>query len=298
MAISLAAATLGAAVIGGGAAALGAKSNSKATKKAAATQADATAQQLAYQREADTTARGALSPFMERGNAAGDTINALLGLGGVSTTPQPVALPANTGQFAGGTFYGFEGMDGPMGTPFGFQPNWGMPQATAQTAPAPQKTPAQAAAEAYEIFKGSTGYQTRFAEGTRALNASFAGSRMSQSGAAVKSALRYGQEFASGEFGKYLGALGTQQDLGFRGAGALAGVALDSSDRFGRIAGDRADNAGALAVARANNNNNFYGTIAGIAGNAATNLGALSSYRTPTPATGGYGGGYGWRGGY
>lgn len=77
------------AIIGGviaaagtiGATALGSKANSKAIKRSTAAQQDSTAQQMALQREVRAQNTAALSPFMERGNAAGNLINAALGIG-------------------------------------------------------------------------------------------------------------------------------------------------------------------------------------------------------------------------
>jgi hypothetical protein len=236
----LAIAGVAAAAIGAGSTYLASKSNSKAIKRATAAQTDSTNQQIAYQREADQRNLGALSPFMQRGNAAGDTINAALGIGG-----------------------GFM----PQGAPEGGQ--------TVQS-------PAQAASSAYEQFKQSTGYQSRFNEGMRGLNSGYAGAGVLQSGAAQRAALRYGQEFASGEFGNWMSMLGNQQQTGFAGASALAGVSQGSADRMGAISQNNANMAGQAAVARAQNTGALYTGLAGIAGQAA---GALSSYQRPQAQT-------------
>jgi hypothetical protein len=45
-----------------------------------------------------------------------------------------------------------------------------------------------------------------------------------QSGAALRDITEYGQNFASNEFGNYLGALSNQQAVGAGSASALAGV--------------------------------------------------------------------------
>lgn len=233
------------AIIGGviaavgtvGAAAIGSKKNSKAIKQAQQAQSDSTAAQIGYQREADAYNRAALSPWMARGNQAGDTIMAALGLG-ASTAP---------------------------GAPYG------------QTV-APQQTPQQAATSAYEIFKQSTGYQSRFTEGLRALSSNYFGGGVGQSGAAVKAALRFGQDYASREFGNWMGALGNQQGLGFAGASALAGVSQGNADRLGQISQNNADAMGQAAIARAQNQGALLTGIAGATGQLA---GALSSYSRP-----------------
>jgi hypothetical protein len=99
-----------------------------------------------------------------------------------------------------------------------------------------------------------------------------------QSGAAQRAALRYGQEFASGEFGNWMSMLGNQQHTGFAGASALAGVSQGSADRMGAISQNSANMAGQAAVARAQNQGALFTGLAGIAGQAA---GALSSYQRP-----------------
>jgi hypothetical protein len=103
----------------------------------------------------------------------------------------------------------------------------------AESAPAPQQTgiagplpqsQQQAANSAFDIFRNSTGYQFRLGEGANALNSQYAGRGTLQSGAAAKALQEYGQNFASNEFGNYMGYLGNQQGVGISGASALAGV--------------------------------------------------------------------------
>jgi hypothetical protein len=234
-------AIVGGAVIAGGASVYGAKKNSKAIKKASSAQQQSTDQQTALQRETYAQNAANLSPFMQRGKAAGNEVNALLGLG--------------TG---------------------GFIPNTApSPQGTVQ----PAQSPAQAATDAYEIFKQSTGYSTRLAEGNRSLASNYFGGGVGQSGAAVKAALRYGQDYASNEFGKYLGYLGNQQGVGLAGASALAGVSQNYANNMSNISQNNANMQGQAAIAGAQNNGALWTGLAGIAGQTA---GALSSYR-PQP---------------
>ena len=74
--------------------------------------------------------------------------------------------------------------------------------------------PQQAAASAFDQFRNSTGYQFRLNEGMNALNSGLASSGVLQSGAAMRAAQEYGQNFASNEFGNYMGMLDNQQRLG------------------------------------------------------------------------------------
>lgn len=287
-----------AATVGG--AAISSKSNSKAINKTVAAQQQSDAQQIALQRETYGKNEAALSPFMARGNAAGDTINALLGLGGSTTVPQgQQGLPTQQGTLqvpwqgdnpdSTGWQFGMSSLDRVGMEPLGassrslgpYAINGGFGGGTQQTMQAPaQQSPQQAALAAYDIFKQSTGYQSRLKEGMGALSGNFFGGGVGQSGAAMKAALRYGQDYASGEFGKYLGYLGNQQGVGFAGASALAGVSQGFADRMGDISQNGANVASQAAIARAQNSGALTTAIAGAAGQIG---GALSSYGQPKP---------------
>jgi hypothetical protein len=253
-----------------GGAILSSKSNNKAVKAATQQQQQSDAAQIAYQRESDARNTANLSPWMARGNAAGDTVMAALGLGGSVTAPQgsqpPGALTVPySGAYPDASAYpGYQG--GALGSPQG--PNATTGPATAQ----------QAALNAYEMFKQSTGYQSRLQEGQRGQGAMFSALGTYQSGARDKALARFNQDYASREFGTWLGQVGNQQGLGFGAASALAGVSQGSADRLGAISQNSADFAGQAAVARAQNQGALYTGIAGAAGQVA---GALSSYRQP-----------------
>lgn len=307
MVIGTTAAILGSAVIAGGASVAASKKNSKAISKASAAQQTSDAQQIAYQREAYAKNEAALSPYMQRGNVAGQAINDLLGLGGSTVVPQQ-GLPTPQGALtvpwqgynpdSSGGVFGMprENTSGdaawlqrPMGNAGPYDQSFygsGFNQQVTQAAPA--QTPQQAAMAAYDIFKQSTGYTSRLKEGMGALNAGYFGGGIGQSGAAVKAALRYGQDYASGEFGKYLGYLGNQQGVGFSGASALAGVSQGFADRLSDISQNGANTASQAAIARAGNNGALMTGLAGIAGNA---VGALSSYGRMPAGVPTYGGG-------
>jgi hypothetical protein len=101
-------------------------------------------------------------------------------------------------------------------------------------------------ADAFARFRDSTGYQFRLGEGTNALTSQFASGGALNSGAAAKALLRYGQDYGSGEFGKYMGYLTNQQGVGLSGASALAGVGQNYANSVmanNNLAGESAANA-------------------------------------------------------
>jgi hypothetical protein len=145
--------------------------------------------------------------------------------------------------------------------------------------------PAKAQA-AFDAYRGSTGYDFRLGEGNKALNASFAARGLSNSGAAAKAALNYGQNIGSAEFGNYLGQLGQQQNVGVGAASALAGLgqnyANNVSSQNNALAGTQAN----AALANGQSTANLYGTAANALGNVAGSY--ISSYQ-PVPRANSYG---------
>lgn len=117
-----------------------------------------------------------------------------------------------------------------------------------------------AAKGALKSYYDSTGYDSRLKEGQKSVTAALGSRGLLESGAAQKSLLKYGQEYASGEFGKYLGYLSNQQQVGLTAASAQAGVGQG------------------YANAVTNNNNNASNTASNAAlANAGSINGALSS---------------------
>lgn len=97
-------AAIGTAVVGGGAAILGSKAQKSAAGQAADQQAASTAAQLQLGRESLALNKdiyganfGLLSPYVSRGNVAGDQINALLGLPSAPAIANPLAPSAAPG---------------------------------------------------------------------------------------------------------------------------------------------------------------------------------------------------------
>lgn len=225
------------------------KSQNKASKRAAQTSERNTAANNALARDIYGQNKQTLSPFVNRGNVAGDQINALLGLGGSqqmggpAAMPQPNAMsqfggysPAGygdiTGNFRGASMAPYADAGMPYGIGDGFistgTMDGGMINATGNTMgqmpTQTGQTATQAQNAAFDNFRNSTGYQFRLGEGLDAVGSAYAGIGGLQSGAAMRGITDYGQNFASNEFGNYINALGNQQAVGAGGASALAGV--------------------------------------------------------------------------
>lgn len=239
-----------------------------------------------------------LSPYVQRGNAAGNQINALLGLGGglsnnagtasastldnsgATAGPYPqdfirgggnvldqIQVRSNDGNFArnvmgiGGDVMAPGVVSGIGGGTFNAS---GTPATVGtQGQPAPQ-TAQQAANDAFNIFKNSTGYQFRVNEGQNALNSGYAGSGLLQSGAALRALDDYRQNMASNEFGNYMAYLGNQQGVGLSGASAVAGVGQNYANSV--MQNNNSAGTAAANAALARGANNPFGNALGILG--------------------------------
>lgn len=278
---------LGATALGAGASAI---SSNSASRRAANTSQRNTDANVNLAREIYGNNQQVLSPFVNRGNAAGDQINALLGLGGSQEMGGPAPAPNALTQFLpqnGGMGYnpaGYGDMTGnfrgtsmapytDVGMPYGLGDGFittgtgdnGMLSATGNTmgqVPT-QQTAQQAANSAFDTFRNSTGYQFRLGEGLDAVGSAYAGIGGLQSGAAMRGINEYGQNFASNEFGNYMNALGGQQAVGAGSASALAGVGQNFA---GTVIGSNNQNAANQMNAQLGRQNvfaNALGTIGG-----------------------------------
>jgi hypothetical protein len=304
----IAAGVVGAATIGG--AALSSSAQKKAAKQAAASQQQATDSQLQLGRENINFQQGIydqnkalLSPFVSRGNVAGESINALLGLpqapaiasqpsagstGGVDwagyVRGNPDALsdwqrfhsnmPLNEyGQY----HYGADGSRRDL-TPY-------TPTATTPhnggTISGDNVTPITAQ-NAFNNFANSAGMQFQLQQGSNALNNLYAGHGSLQSGAAAKALQNYGQQTAlNNYFLPYLNLLGGQQAVGAQSGSAIAGVGSNFGNTVSNIYGQQsnaiqnaADAASNAALLRGQANSNLYSGIA-------SGLGGLASSFVP-----------------
>lgn len=265
---------LGSAAIGAGAANSAAKANQKAADAAAA-----------ETRAAREQAYSTLNPFVQGGTAAGGQINALLGIGGdqanyasyVQANPDIAAGFARDGAAFGndmGKFGEFH-----FNT-YGKNENRALP------------TNADVAGQAFDQFRNSTGYQFRLGEGMNALNSGYAGAGTIKSGAAMRAANEYGQNFASAEFGNYLNALGNQQGVGLQAGSAAAGVGVNAANSLGNIAMQNGANQANAGLVRASTIGqgfagaaNALGTILGPQTNYAASMPTASQINTNTLAS-------------
>lgn len=267
--------TLGAIGLGvaGVGSVLGAKAQKKAANKAADTSMQVADENNQLARDIYGQNQAALSPYMQRGNVAGNTMNALLGLGGAPA--QPAAQPnvqnfysgANPAAAPTNALAGFRGGNGqyPAAQAWqGYRQQQVMPTTAAPAAQA-GISPQEAANDAFDIFRNSTGYQFRLGEGMNALNSGWAGAGMIQSGAAMRDAMEYGQNFASNEFGNYMGYLGNQQGVGLAGASALAGVGQNYVNTVSNNNNNAGTNIASAALVKGSSNPfaNALGTISG-----------------------------------
>lgn len=306
----------------GAAASIGGAVLSSSAQKKAANKASDTAQNTANQNNALTRDiynqnRGALAPFMNTGIGATGMINELLGIGGTAQTsgqavvaPQDNALAPYAGDSYGGadpTYGGKVNPRVPLHLQEGGVEAWQQSQPQmqpqvqqqyGQPVPAGTVTASPSAKSAFDRYRESTGYQFRLGEGQNAINTGYAAKGLLESGAAQKALLRYGQDFGSGEFGNYLGALQGQQSLGASSASALAGVGQNYA---GMVTANN-NNAGSAvanaALIRGQATGNMYGGIANALGGLASSFGQpkpQSMYLSPVglPYGGSVGGGWG-----
>lgn len=106
----------------------------------------------------------------------------------------------------------------------------------------------------FNQFRNSTGYQFRLGEGMDAVNSGYAGAGVLQSGAAMRGAQEYGQNFASNEYSNYMGLLDNQQRLGLSATMGQAGLGQNYVGTVGANNMYAADGQANAAIIRSQNN--------------------------------------------
>jgi hypothetical protein len=265
------------AIIAGGIAAVGtiggallsSSAQSKAASQANASQQAATQAQLQLGRETlglntqiYNSNYGTLSPFVQRGNVAGDSINALLGLPNAPAAQSPLANgPAastggNNSLYNGPSLQQIQAMQHD-GIPGNYRPAlaaYNAAQHEQQAAPAPDQAAAATATppvtpinamDAYNNFANSAGIKAQM----QGLNQNYAAKGLLQSGAAMKGLQ---QNALTNYFMPYLGLLGGQQSVGAGAASSIAGVGQNFGNTAAGIANGMSNAIGSGADAASN----------------------------------------------
>jgi hypothetical protein len=120
----------------------------------------------------------------------------------------------------------------------------------------------------FDAYKNSTGYNERLKAGGELINGNYAGNGVFNSGARGKALTKYGQDYASGEFGNYvnsltprLNALIGTRDLGYNAAAAQTGVASNFSGQVQANNSQNADTLSNAALYKASNTSSPFGSF-------------------------------------
>jgi len=239
---------------------------SQAAGKAADAQANAAAQSTALQREMFDKQVELQAPFRAGGLTAQNRLLTLLGL-----NPMDAAL------------YGTKGADGAAAT---------LPQGLYVD---PKSTEFGKYAKDFGMsdYEADPGYAFRLKEGMKALDAQAASRGGLISGAALKAANRYGQDYASNEYANAFNRYQTNRSNQLQPLQSLMGVGQTATNATGNAAGAYGAAAGSNALAAGN------ALASGQVGqaNAWNNAigGAMKAFNSSTYGGGG-GGGYGYNG--
>ncbi len=284
-----AAVAIGSSVVGGVAANNAAKKNAKA------------AQNIANQnQQAINATQGAnnelFAPFVERGNSAGDALNAFLGLPTSGSSPQAQAqsqwdgyLQQNPDVNASmqreisnpkSKLYGMSIQDAGRWHYQNHGQGEGRALPTAQAA-SPTTTAANSK-QAFDNYLNSTGYQFTANAGRDSINSSKATSGLLKSGSALKALEKFSAGNAQTYTQNYINNLANQQAVG---ANAASGNASSNANVLGQTT---ANNSSVLPaqVAQNTTNANVLSSIANQAASAYGGIRGASSY-----GSGGSGGG-------
>ena len=264
-----------------GSAVLGAAGQASAANKAAKAQTNAANNDIAFQKETRDIIRGDLSQYRSGGLTAQQAYDYEMGLGNAPMIGGTMPAIEEFTSGGGNALAGFTdpsqvgGFQNPMQNGGGgdgravYQgPNSGPPgqgggsgtqfRVNGQVFKTRQEAEAYAAAHmtggtAYGGYTKTPGYDFRMKQGMDALQSSAAARGGLYSGAAMRDALQYGQDYASNEYGNYLARLGGRADAGMSAA-QMSGQASQQaasgvSNALGNIGNAKA--AGAIGVGNA-----------------------------------------------
>lgn len=117
---------------------------------------------------------------------------------------------------------------------------------------APQGGAAQAGPSVESIMAMDPGYQFRLQEGNKALENAAKARGLFKSGGSVKEMMRYGQDYASGEFGNIVNRLAGITGTGQQAANTSAGLGANYAGNVGNLMTGAANARGAAGIAGAN----------------------------------------------
>ena len=267
---------------------------SDAIEDASDAQAAAAREATALQRDIYNQNVGYQTPWMNTGLTANAHMNALLGLNvpQAAATPAPTANPTTPAPGGGNSGFGMNAVlrmwqqridNGDM--TLADAPAWvqqrlgGGTQGNNVTPPLTTPTITQPTAQAaYDAFRGYTGYQSRLTEANNAMNGAYAARGTLQSGAAQQAMARMNQDYASNEFGRYMGYLGGQQQVGVGATNALSGVGTNYANNAGALAMQNGNNLANSALMQGSNSAGMIQGIGGAFGNMLGGLANPSSY--------------------
>lgn len=112
-----------------------------------------------------------------------------------------------------------------------------------------------------DLMKLDPGYQFRMDQGTKALRNMMGSRGMLNSGATGKALTRYGQDYASGEFGNIYNRFAGLSGTGMTATGAGAGLGSASAGRMSDILTGMGNARGAAGIAQGNIWGNALGNI-------------------------------------
>lgn len=242
--------------------------------------------------------QSALSPYISRGNAAGDTLQSLLGLPAGQSTASTNGgydqyLAANPDIAAEARRVTADGEFPSVQAYLQWHDaNYGGENRASYTNPAASSTGSTANGQSgLDSYLNSVNYNFTRNQGIDAVQQSAAARGLLKSGSTLKGLNNYGQNTAQTYLQQYIGNLQSQQGAGLSGASALAGVGQNYGAGVSANNNSAASAVGNSALASASNTNSAIDSALSAYGQ----YQGLSSYKTPTSSMGditsAYGGG-------
>jgi hypothetical protein len=254
-----------------GASILGGMMGADASEDAAAAQSAATDRAIDEQRRQFDLSRGDLAPYRQLGSAAVGRVGQLLGLGDVTNPSRTVDQIKSDLRSSGR--YTLPGLEQPQD--FGGSPIGGVLGLISNTSGAgPVQGPARydenaIGLEAQRLFgaqpqagaAGPTpesimamdpGYQFRLSEGQKGIDRQVGAMGLRNSGAALKALQRYGQDYASNEFGNVFNRLSGAAGTGQTATQYGAGLGAQNAQSIGGMMTGLGNARGAAAIGGAN----------------------------------------------